>query len=351
MYFLLLLQIGDVSQSPIQDSLPTLDLLIEKVSSSRIKKMPYQLTIAEKDFSSVRPPAKSALRHIWWDTQHQRVDWFPTLSEYPEGSGVPVRMVQGINIEKIGYGLEYDEEVNLIARFKPMLNFEKNKFNFIVNPANFGHSFGGIWRDESFTRLITNFFSEPTTITWDSNSESKFIKLSRLDNRGFVSELLIDPRKDYEVISILFKGENIRESTRSQLKNWDGHWYPEQITYEQWIDEKLTTKKEIRIQKAIFQQPIPPETFTLAGIKMLPRHAIRVDDKLRLMRVDDGKLVPFEDKVTTSEPIPPPTTMPVRVPEPGEWRFNPWMLSIGVLLGILAVIIVILLFRSRSAKS
>lgn len=352
MHHLLSMQLllGVAMQSPKQEPLPTFNALLEKIKSSRIQKMPYYLTIREVDFHSARPPSKSALRNIWWDADHQRVDRYPTLTEYPVGSGVPARMVQGINIEKPGYGIEYDEEANLIARFKPIQNFE-NKFNLIVNPINFGHSFGGIWRDEKIDQLVSVFFAPPLEVSLLDSKHGQLLKVSKIDKRGYSSEILVDPNKDYEIVSIQFKGDKVRESISSLIKNWDGHWYPEQIIYEQWYEDNLTTKKEIQVQKASFKKPIPYEIFTLAGIKMLPRHAIRVDDKLRLMRVDDGKLVPFEEKVATNEPIPPPATMPVRVPEEGEWRFNPWTLTTGVLLGVLAMIIVILIFRSRRTNS
>ena len=57
---------------------------------------------------------------IWWDEKHQRMDMIPSTPE-------PVnRYVHCVNCEEEGWGLQYYEEKNLIAEYKPLKDFDKD---------------------------------------------------------------------------------------------------------------------------------------------------------------------------------------------------------------------------------
>jgi hypothetical protein len=118
--------------------------------------------------------------------------------------------------------------------------------------------------------------------------------------------------------------------------------------FEQWFGERRTDLEQVVIKSAVFNQPIPPETFTLAGIKMLPKHPIQVGDETRSQKVVDGKILPMGSNAnSTSDPVPPPSAAPVRVAEPGEWQMNPWLLAAAVVLALAAVVLLVFKFRQR----
>jgi hypothetical protein len=287
---------------------------------------------------------KKRVWRIWWDDQHQRTDCLPAPPERAN------RIVHCIHCETVGSGLIYHEEDNLLASLKPLADYKQGSFTLIRDPKVFGHSFGGLSQNEkSIDSLIARMgvkkaqagvvegpFGEMWELRWPT------------DDPGVSFAITADPNRGFEITSIESKGKDFRESIRADLKRWGEVWYPERITFEQWFGDKRQRLEEVVIKSATFNQLIPPETFTLAGIKMLPGHPIRVNGNLRIEQVDEGKIGPLESNANSlGDPTPPPSAAPVRVAEPGEWRVNPWLLAAGVALAVSAVALIVRRYLKR----
>lgn len=284
---------------------------------------------------------------IWWDDKHQRTDYTPST---PEPSN---RIVHCINCEKNGWGLVYHEEKNLLATLKPVADYEKGAFHLIRDPRLFGHSFGGLSQsDKGIQRLFAQQAPTVPKVTVIPGPDGDLWQIRwTYDDPDISFTITADPNRGFEVTAIESKGKDFRESLRTVLKRWDKTWYPERITFEQWFGDKRTAFEEVVIKSASFNQPIPPETFTLAGVKMLPGHPIRVDDKLRIEQVDDGKIGPLESDTHLSDPTLPPSAAPVRVADPAEWHVNPWLLAAAGIIVVAAVVLLVHRFRTRRSPS
>ncbi len=302
----------------------------------------------EQSSASGGTPAASTNRtwRIWWDDKHQRTDCIPSL---PEPTN---RIVHCVNCEKDGWGVVYHEEKNLLATLKPLADYEKGSFHFIRDPKLFGHAFGGLSQSEKLERLFAQRAPMVPKVTVVVGPDGDLWKLTwTYDEPDIWFTITADPNRGFEVTEIESMGKDFRESVRAVLKRWEKTWYPERITFEQWFGNKRTVFEEVVVKSATFNQPIPPETFTLAGLKMLPGHPIRVDSKLRIERVNDGKIGPHDSDTPLSDPTPPPSAAPVRVAEPGEWRVNPWLLTAGAALAIAAIVLLVYKYRTRRLTS
>jgi hypothetical protein len=288
-------------------------------------------------------PAKRTWR-IWWDEKHQRTDYTP------QSPATGSRGVYCVNCEKDGWGLKYTEEKNLLATLKPIAEFrEEGGYHYIRDPKAVGHSFGGLFNTEKGIEAIFPQKSPPgarVDVVAGADGELWKLHLPYEDPNTSLT-ITADPNRGFEVTAMDFAGKGFKSSVRTVLKRWAGVWYPERLIFDLWTDGKRTDLEEVVVKSAVFNQPIPVETFTLAGIKMLPNHPIRVDNNPTVEYVRDGKVCPKESDAQIKEPLPPPGAMPVRVPEPGEWRLNPWLFVAAGLLILGAVALLVVKLRNQ----
>jgi len=103
--------------------------------------------------------------------------------------------------------------------------------------------------------------------------------------------------------------------------------------------------EDVRIREASFNGLISDEVFSLAGIKMIPNHPIRVANRPTFQRLANGKLVALET-ISEGSPAKPP---PAPVVDPADRRLNPWLVAVCAVLALAAGFLIVKKIRARRA--
>lgn len=114
-----------------------------------------------------------------------------------------------------------------------------------------------------------------------------------------------------------------------------GYWYPSSCVYEHRVGDKLDEREVTEVKSASINEPLPPDCFALAGMKVPDRKPI-------YGLASDGKKMNWDGAKAVA-----PEALPPLVPAPS--RVNRWLVAGSVLLAAAAAGALWLAFRRRAA--
>jgi hypothetical protein len=132
-------------------------------------------------------------------------------------------------------------------------------------------------------------------------------------------------------------GESLIETSVASVLQAYGReerWFPEQVTFRSRQASRVVIEELVTIDEADFEEQIPAETFTLAGLGLAAGRTVSADGQL--MTWDGGELVPVYAETKYSEP----TDIAKQTTTVSVW----FMLGNGILL---ATIITLVVMRRR----
>jgi hypothetical protein len=148
---------------------------------------------------------------IWWDEKRQRADFIP------DGQVSPSRVVNCSNCERDGWGIEHNEEQNLLAAFKPLKSFMKGDFHYLRDPRTFGHSFGGLYQSgKGITALFPQTPPNGVTVETVPSPTGDLLRVSwPTGHQQHRYTITADPNRGYEVTLLESQNGAIRETVRT----------------------------------------------------------------------------------------------------------------------------------------
>ena len=170
-------------------------------------------------------------------------------------------------------------------------------------------------------------------------------------NSGSKVRCLVAPEMDYAPVRVEseFVVNNMRYQDSVSIKN-ERHrpsniWFPVECWYQRLEDGKVTREEQLKVTVVSLNEPIPPETFTLAGMGIPPGvHVSRVPEDEHLVGVNvwNGREVVHEEGDDE--------TVPGAVPPPGSAR--PVILTFfSIVLAVIAAAALWRYLSSRTASS
>jgi hypothetical protein len=172
------------------------------------------------------------------------------------------------------------------------------------------------------------------------------------NKNGWRSGVWVCPSQGHNVIRIESRSppnekQQLVQAVTSELVQVQpsGLWFPRRAVYEQRTDDDLEYREIIQVSDVRVNEPIPAETFTLAGIGLRPGAFVLSEDRKK-----GGRWDPVTK--TTTRPVPPANlfqdTTPATPVDPDTPRpTNYWLVAacVGFALAAVAVVLV----RRRAA--
>jgi len=286
---------------------------------------------------------------IWADGGKIRGDRVCTPS--PDGG---LRVVHIRNCEKPDWGFEFVDRLGLAAQFGPITSESNIRLYAAVHPRHFGYIGSELidTADPGFEGAFGVPAQGSTVVAAVRVGESICWKLTWVRGAGegkvdFAA--VVDPTRGYNLVShecSAGPADNRQvQRTISELQLWGTTWYPKRIVFEKLLKGEVIQREVATISAASFNKKIPGDTFTRAGAKLPARTYIQVDSGRQKSGFwDDGKMTPPVPKPTMS--VVPPTP----VADPGERRWNPWLLGVCAVFALAAAFLVVTKLRARRAS-
>ena len=284
---------------------------------------------------------------VWWaGSEKNRGDLIRS-----DGNPAGARVCQIQGCERVGWYLDYVESSHICARFLPTAP-SPDSFAANADPRFFGYTTApaGVYRGQTFVPLgrtdrtdvrVREVVLEQVTayeMTWKTLE-------------GAERKIIVRPDKGWNVHSIetkySVKDKKYIETLAVDLAaiGIDPVWFPSKVTISQTIDGALNILDTIVFTNVTINQPIPPETFTLAGAG-IPEGQLfcltKASPEAPYGRLSNGKLVKDTEDSTAFNNDP-----PVAVGSP-TGPVNYWLIALCVFCSF-GAIAVLLLRRRRNA--
>jgi hypothetical protein len=264
------------SQAP----LPTVAEVEKQVLDHRRSIQRGELVFQSKTYTD-GAPARERVTRIWFEADAMRCD--VTLRYDPNEH--PHREIYGRNCEKEGHDLNYSEQkfpgtTLALGLHKGDASGRGNASHMMLDPRLLGMA------PDSSPNLVKCHLDsfvgrrerKPPTIRQASwkGIDCWLIEYTILQGRSV--RIWIDPRRGPSVVRLEFEGISreqrpLVDSVESDLREYSpsGMWYPQSCVYERHIDGKLVEKEVVDVEVVSLNEPLDPEVFRLAGMR-IPGH-------------------------------------------------------------------------------
>lgn len=299
-------------------------------------------------FHSGKSIATDADYTFWMDGKRLRTDVVRS-----SGPDAGVRVTTCENCEREGWGVLYHEKPGQAASFLPLARFSKLELTDAIDPRKIG-------LDASPIRVLRQARLDQVVGRTDRTApeirSEKYggkdcwvirFAINPPDHKTQVAAW-ISPAEGNSVVRIELtqpvEGTPSRWVVSSEVTTWPPAkvWYPRTVKFEEYRGDKLVQHETADVTEASLNQPIPAETFTLAGIQMKADTYVRQPSDGESGFWRDGKID------TSNKSVFKDTTPPAPVGS-SESKVNYWLVAVCVVLALAAVIVVILRRRSIAA--
>lgn len=291
----------------------------------------------------------SSQRQFWKDSDKQRLD-------YISGGGKRggIRFIECRECERAGWGVTATDMPNVVADVFPLEGAGEAKVNQCLDLRPLGYTAGILaFSNGRMDQCVGMANREQLSVREEELDGARCSRLQWVSKVKVRFDVWVCPAKGNNVVRIdatptPTPGEPaVQISVRSEVVPVaaSGLWYPREVVFDQKRGGKTERWEKIAVTEVKINEPIPPETFSLAGMNLAPQTPVK------LPRFKDGGYWnPDTKKIDPREPANPPAgnaapTDPTPITTASGRSTNPWV--VGVVAAVAGCAVGLLVVRRR----